>query len=93
MPQINYFFSKPDYYYELDNEDPSLGIKHPQTGKYLSFFEILTGNMLFELFIDKMLWDLKIVAVTKDGPNIYLLADKRRVIHLKLRHREDKLNL
>ena len=91
MPQINYFFSKPDYYYEFDNEDISLGIRHPQTGRDLTFFEILTGNMLYDLFIDKIFLNLKIIAVTKDGPNIYLLADNRTVIHLKLKSKVDLL--
>lgn len=91
MPQINYFFNKPDYYYEFDNEDQSLGIIHPQTGKRLTFFEILTGNMLFELFVDRSIWGFKIIAVTKDGPNIYLLADNRMVIHLQLKPKSEKV--
>jgi hypothetical protein len=85
VPQINYFFKKPDYYYEYDNGDLSLNLKHPQTGKILTFFEILTSNMLFDLFIDKTIDNAKIIAVTKDGPNIYLLADNRNVIQFKLK--------
>jgi len=85
MPQINYFFKKPDYYYEYDNEDLSLNLKHPKTGKVLTFFEILTSNMLFDLFIDKTIGNSKIIAVTKDGPSIYLLADNRNVIQFKLK--------
>lgn len=88
MPQINYFFKKPDYYYEYDNEDLSLNLKHPQTGKTLTFFEILTSNMLFDLFIDITIANLKIIAVTKDGPSIYLLADNRNVIQIKLKSKE-----
>jgi len=88
MPQINYFFKKPDYYYEYDNEDLSLNLKHPHTGKTLTFFEILTSNMLFDLFIDKTIANLKIIAVTKDGPSIYLLADNRNVIQIKLKSKE-----
>ena len=91
MPQINYFFSKPDYYYEFENEDISLGMRHPQSGKYLTFFEILTGNMLHDLFIDRVFLNLKIIAVTKDGPNIYLLADNRMVVHLKLKSTVDQI--
>jgi hypothetical protein len=91
MPQINYFFSKPDYYYEFENEDISLGMRHPQSGKYLTFFEILTGNMLNDLFIDRVFLNLKIIAVTKDGPNIYLLADNRMVVHLKLKSTVDQI--
>jgi hypothetical protein len=85
MPQINYFFKKPDYYYEYDNGDLSLNLKHPQTGKILTFFEILTSNMLFELLIDKIIGNSKIIAVTKDGPSIYLLGDNRNVIQFKLK--------
>ena len=88
MPQINYFFKKPDYYYEYDNEDLSLNLKHPHTGKTLTFFEILTSNMLFDLFIDKTIANSKIIAVTKDGPSIYLLADNRNVIQIKLKSKE-----
>jgi hypothetical protein len=85
MPQINYFFRNPNFYYEYDYEDLSLNLKHPHTGKILTFFEILTSNLLFEIFIDKIIENSKIVAVTKDGPSIYLLADNRNVIQLKLK--------
>ena len=88
MPQINYFFKKPDYYYEYDNEDFSLNLKHPHTGKTLTFFEILTSNMLFDLLIDKTIANSKIIAVTKDGPSIYLLADNRNIIQIKLKSKE-----
>jgi hypothetical protein len=91
MPQINYFFSKPDYYFEFENDDISLGIRHPQSGRHLTFFEILTGNILYDLFIDRVFLNLKIIAVTKDGPNIYLLADNRMVVHLKLKPKVDKV--
>jgi hypothetical protein len=88
MPQINYFFRKPDYYYEYEKDDLSLNLKHPETGKNLTFFEALTCNLLYELFIDRTIWTFKIIAVTKDGPNLYLLADTRRVIQLKLKSKE-----
>jgi hypothetical protein len=86
MPQINYFFKNPDYYYEYDKDDQSLGIKDPITGKNLTFFEVLTCNIVYDLFIDKTVaGEFKIIAVTKDGPNLYLLTDGRRVIQFKLK--------
>ncbi len=88
MPQINYFFKKPDYYYEYDTDDLSLNLKHPQTGKILTFFEILTSNILFDLFIDKTIGNSKIIAVTKDGPSIYLLTNNRNVMQLKLKSKK-----
>jgi hypothetical protein len=88
MPQINYFFKKPDYYYEYDTDDLSLNLKHPQTGEILTFFEILTSNILFDLFIDKTMGNSKIIAVTKDGPSIYLLTNSRNVMQLKLKSKK-----
>ncbi|MBA3749470.1 MAG: hypothetical protein H0X03_00960 [Nitrosopumilus sp.] len=86
MPQINYFFKNPDYYYEYNNDDLSLGIKDPKTGKNLTFFEVLTHNILHDLFIDKIVvGEFKIIAVTKDGPSLYLLTDDRQVIEFKLK--------
>ncbi|MER5175690.1 MAG: hypothetical protein ABJB76_05140 [Candidatus Nitrosocosmicus sp.] len=91
MPQINYFFKNPDYYYEYENDDVSLDLKHPETGKNLTFFEVLTCNMVYDLFVDRTMGAFKIIAVTKDGPSLYLLADNRRVIQLKLKSRIDNL--
>jgi hypothetical protein len=91
MPQINYFFRKPDYYYEYEKDDLSLNLKHPETGKNLTFFEALTCNLHYELFIDRTIWTFKIIAVTKDGPSLYLLADTRRVIQLKLKSKSEFL--
>ncbi len=89
MPQINYFFQKPDYYYEYEYDDLSLDLKHPETGRNLTFFEVLTCNVVYDLFVDRTLWTFKIIAVTKDGPSLYLLADNRRVIQLKLKSYTD----
>ena len=88
MPQINYFFKKPNHYHEYDTDDLSLNLKHPKTGKILTFFEILTSNILFDLFIDKTIGNSKIIAVTKDGPSIYLLMDNRNVTQFKLKSRK-----
>ncbi len=85
MPQINYFFKNPDYYYEYEYDDLSLDFKHPETGRNLTFFEVLTCNTVYDLFVDKTIWTFKIIAVTKDGPSLYLLADNRMVIQLKLK--------
>ena len=46
VPQINYFFKNPDYYYEYDYDDVSLNLKDPKSGRHLTFFEILTCNMV-----------------------------------------------
>ena len=59
-----------------------LNLKHPETGKNLTFFEALTCNTVYELFVDKTIWTFKIIAVTKDGPSLYLLADNRRLYNL-----------
>ncbi len=91
MPQINYFFKNPDYYYEYENDDVSLDLKHPETGEKLTFFEVLTCNMVYDLFVDRTMGAFKIIAVTKDGPSLYLLADNRRVIQLKLKSRTNNL--
>ena len=91
MPQINYFFKKPDFYHEYDYDDMSLGIKDPKTGRNLTFFEILTCNMVFDLFVDKIINSFRIIAVTKDGPNLYLLTDNRRVIQFKLKSQANAL--
>lgn len=85
MPQINYFFESPDHYYEFDNEDFSLGIKDLETGRNLTFFEVLTSSRINDLFVDKSICSFKIIAVTKDGPNIYLLTGDRLVVQLKLK--------
>ncbi len=91
MPQISYFFERPDYYYEFDNEDLSLGIKDLESGKNLTFFELLTSSRINELLTDKSICSFKVIAVTKDGPNIYLLTEYRQVIQLKLRQRVDAM--
>jgi hypothetical protein len=52
---------------------------------------VLTCNSVYELFIDKTIWTFKIIAVTKDGPSLYLLADNRKVIQLKLKLSTDHL--
>jgi hypothetical protein len=85
VPQINYFFKNPDYYYEYDYDDVSLNLKDPKSGRHLTFFEILTCNMVFDLFVDKIIKSFRIIAVTKDGPNLYLLSDNRCVIQLRLK--------
>ena len=91
MPQINYFFKNPDFYYEFDYDDLSLNLKDPKTGRNLTFFEILTCNMVFDLFVDKVVNSFKIIAVTKDGPNLYLLSDNRSVIQFKLKSQTNTL--
>ena len=85
MPQINYFFENPDYYHEFDSEDESLGIKDLASGKTLTFFEVLTSSIIKDLLVDKNIDTFKIIAVTKDGPSIYLLTQNRRVIQFKLK--------
>ena len=85
MPQISYFFKNPDYYYEYENDDLSLDLKHPETGRNLTFFEVLTSNAVNELLVDRIIMTFKIIAVTKDGPSLYLLAENRMVIQLKLK--------
>ncbi len=85
MPQINYFFESPDYCYEFGNEDTSLGIKDPETGRILTFFEVLTSSRINDLLVDKSIVSFKAIAVTKDGPNIYLLTEDRLVVQLKLK--------
>ena len=93
MPQINYFFESPDYYYEFDNEDLSLGIKGLESQKNLTFFELLTSSRINELLIDKSIGSFKVIAVTKDGPNIYLLTEDRQVVQLKLKQRIDAMSI
>ena len=85
MPQINYFFESPDHYYEFDNEDLSLGISDLESGKKLTFFELLTSSKINDLLVDKTIGSFKVIAVTKDGPNIYLLTEDRQVVQLKLK--------
>lgn len=87
MPQINYFFENPDYCYEFDNGDLSLGIKDLESGKNLTFFEVLTSSRINDLLLGKNIGSFKIIAVTKDGPNIYLLTEDRQVIQFKLKHK------
>ncbi len=87
MPQISYFFKNPDYYYEYENDDVSLDLEHPETREKLTFFEVLTCNMVYDLFVDRTMGAFKIIAVTKNGPSLYLLSDNRRVIQLKLKSR------
>ena len=91
MPQINYFFESPDYYYEFDGEDLSLGINDLESGKKLTFFELLTSSRINDLLVDKSIGSFKVVAVTKDGPNIYLLTEDRQVVQLKLKQRIDAM--
>lgn len=91
MPQINYFFESPDYYYEFDNEDLSLGIKDLESGKNLTFFELLTSSIINDLLVDKSIGSFKVIAVTKDGPSIYLLTEDRQVVQLKLKQRIDAM--
>ncbi len=93
MPQINYFFESPDYYYEFYNEDLSLGIKDLESGKNLTFFELLTSSRINDLLVDKSIGSFKVIAVTKDGPNIYLLTEDRQVIQLKLKQRIDAMSI
>ena len=85
MPQINYFFERPDYQYEFDNEDLSLGIKDLESGRGLTFFEVLTSSRINDLLVGKGIGSFKVIAVTKDGPNIYLLTEDRQVVQLKLK--------
>lgn len=91
MPQINYFFEHPDYCYEFDNGDLSLGIKDPESGKNLTFFEVLTSSRINDLLVGRNICSFKIIATTKDGPNIYLLTEDRRVVQFKLKQRIDAL--
>ena len=91
VPQINYFFKNPDFYYEFDYDDVSLNLKDPKSGRHLTFFEILTCNMVFDLFVDKIIKSLRIIAVTKDGPNLYLLSDNRRVMQFRLKSQTNAL--
>ncbi len=93
MPQINYFFESPDYYYEFDNEDLSLGIKDLESRKNLTFFELLTSSRINELLVDKSICSFKVIAVTKDGPNIYLLTEDRQVVQLKLKQRINAMSI
>jgi hypothetical protein len=93
MPQINYFFESPDYYYEFDNEDLSLGIKDQESGRNLTFFELLTNSRINDLLVDKCIGSFKVIAVTKDGPSIYLLTEDRRVVQLKLKQRIDAISI
>lgn len=93
MPQINYFFESPDYYYEFDNEDLSLEIKDLESQKNLTFFELLTSSRINELLVDKSIGSFKVIAVTKDGPNIYLLTEDRQVVQLKLKQRIDAMSI
>ncbi len=93
MPQINYFFERPDYYYEFDNEDLSLGIKDLESGKNLTFFELLTSSRIKDLLVDKSIGSFKVIAVTKDGPIIYLLTEDRQVVQLKLKQRIDAMSI
>ena len=92
VPQINYFFKNPDFYYEYDYDDVSLNLKDPKSGRHLTFFEILTCNMVFDLFVDKIIKSFRIIAVTKDGPNLYLLSDNRCVIQLRLKSQTNALS-
>ena len=85
LPQINYFFERPDYYYEFDDGDLSLGIKDLETGRNLTFFEVLTSSRINDLLFGKLIGSFKIIAVTKDGPSIYLLTEDRQVVQLKLK--------
>jgi hypothetical protein len=85
VPQINYFFESPDYCYEFDNEDMSLGIEDPETGRNLTFFEVLTSSKINDMLVGKSIGSFKAIAVTKDGPNIYLLTENRQVVQLKLK--------
>ncbi len=91
MPQINYFFEQPDYCYEFDNGDLSLGIKDPENGNNLTFFEVLTSSRINDLLVGKIIGSFRVIAVTKDGPNIYLLTEGRRVVQFKLKQRIDAL--
>ena len=91
VPQINYFFEHPDYCYEFETGDLSLGIKDPESGKNLTFFELLTSSRINELLVGRNIGTLKIIAATKDGPNIYLLTEGRRVVQFKLKKRIDAL--
>lgn len=93
MPQINYFFESPDHYYEFDGEDLSLGINDLESGKKLTFFELLTSSRINDLLVDKSIGSFKVVAVTKDGPNIYLLTEDRQVVQLKLKQRIDAMSI
>lgn len=93
MPQINYFFESPDHCYEFDNEDLSLGINDLESGKKLTFFELLTSSRINDLLVDKSIGSFKVIAVTKDGPNIYLLTEDRQVVQLKLKQRIDAMSI
>ena len=93
MPQINYFFESPDYYYEFDNDDLSLGINDLESGGKLTFFELLTSSRINDLLVDKSIGLFKVIAVTKDGPNIYLLTEDRQVVQLKLKQRIDAMSI
>ncbi|HYO06092.1 MAG TPA: hypothetical protein VER14_03825 [Phototrophicaceae bacterium] len=83
----------PDHCYEFDNEDLSLGIKYLETGKNLTFFELLTSSKINDLLVDKTIGSFKVIAVTKDGPNIYLLTEDRQVVQLKLKQRIDAMSI
>ncbi|MEJ7642008.1 MAG: hypothetical protein WKF36_07415 [Candidatus Nitrosocosmicus sp.] len=87
MPQINYFFESPDHHYEFDNGDLTLGIKDLETGRNLTFFEVLTSPRINDLLVSKSIGSFKVIAVTKDGPNVYLLTEDRQVVQLKLKLR------
>ena len=93
MLEINYFFKNPDHYYEFDNDDLSLGINDLESEKKLTFFELLTSSRINDLLVDKSIGSFKVIAVTKDGPNIYLLTEDRQVVQLKLKHRIDAMSI
>ena len=88
MPQINYFFKSPNYCYEFDSEDLSLGVKDLESGKNLTFFEVLTSSRINDLLVSKCIGSFKVIAVTKEGPNIYLLTEGTQVVHLKLKQKQ-----
>jgi hypothetical protein len=91
MPQINYFFENPDYYFEFNSEDKSLGLKDIKSEKTLTFFEVLTSSTIKDLLVDKNIGPFKIIAITKDGPSIYLLTKDRRVVQFKLKQNVNSL--
>ena len=93
MPQINYFFKSPDHCYEFDNDDLSLNIYDSESGKKLTFFELLTSSRINDLLVDKIIGSFKVIAVTKDGPNIYLLTEDRQVVQLKLKQRVNAMSI